>query len=349
MEFLIIASFDAKKLKHAEHVQLHTNIRNVINQAGAETIGVSQAVFMPYLQAIAKEQDIVYKASGSAFTAEMEKADQERDNCFRRVRRKLEVARYENPESAAYKAADVIEKHLLSQYTGSVSNLPLQEETAVLTGFVQDCRTLLTSAQVKAVGIDDDLDELEAANQHFNQVYQERVAEKADTSVANAQMLRAATDAAYNQLSVCINAAANNPVADKAEQTELARGVVSSINVVIAEAKQRVNQRLSGAVGVVTDVVFDGGMKLPVLLNDVDRFQVIGTKLTSSEMKLTLIEQVNGKPGQVLVKSLDQFSADYSADFEVATDTETGIMTVTVSDWSIGGDKHLTLTAVACG
>ena len=182
--FLILTSVDMKKFKHAEHVQLHTNIRNVINTAGAETMGLTQAVFMPYLQAIAKEQDIVYKASGSAFTAEMEKADQERDNCFRRVRRKLEVARYENPESAAYKAADVIEKHLLSQYTGSVPNLPMQEETAVLTGFVQDCRTILTSAQVKAVGIDDDLDELEAANQHFNQIYQERVAEKADSSVA---------------------------------------------------------------------------------------------------------------------------------------------------------------------
>ena len=335
-----------KKFKNAEHVQLHTNIRNIINQADIETMGLSEAVFNPYRQAIMAEQDIVYKASGSAITAEMEKADMQRDNCFRRVRRKLEVARYENPESAAYKAADVIEKQLLAQYTGSVPNLPMQEETAVLTGFVQDCKTVLTQDQIEALGIDGDLEELQMANRRFNQLYQERVAEKADSSVANALKLRADTDAAYNQLSVNVNALANNPDTAKAEQTELARMVVNSINVVISEAKQRVNQRLSGAVGIVTDVVFDGGQQLPVLLNDADRFQVIGTKLTSSEMKLSLIEQVNGKPGQVLVKSLDQFSADYGADFEMTTDAETGIMTVTVSDWAIGGDKHLTLTAV---
>lgn len=38
----------------------------------------------------------------------MEKADLERDNCFRRLRRKLEVACYENTDSVAYKVADVI-------------------------------------------------------------------------------------------------------------------------------------------------------------------------------------------------------------------------------------------------
>ena len=31
--FLILTSVDMKKFKNAEHVQFHTNVRNIINQA----------------------------------------------------------------------------------------------------------------------------------------------------------------------------------------------------------------------------------------------------------------------------------------------------------------------------
>ena len=346
--FLILTSVDMKKFKHAEHVAFHSNVRDIINAATASKIGLATGIFNPYLQAITQEQDIVNKAAGSSITQEMEKADAERDNVYRRIRRKLEVAKYENPASEAFKAWDVIEKHLLTPYSSNVPHLAMQEETAVLTGFVQDCRNQLTGEQVEALGIDGDLDDLEEKNQAFSALYQQRVAEKADSSVVTAQLLRAATDVAYNQVVVALNALGNDPDPAKAEQVGACRSVIASINVVISEAKQRVNQRLSGSVGMVTDVVLPDGVQLPALLNDVDHFQVVGTKLTSSEMKLTLIEQVNGKPGQVLVKSLDQFSVDYNADFELLTDPETGIMTVNVCDWQISADRHLTLTAVSC-
>ena len=175
MEILIISSIALGNLKNAEHVQLHTNVRNVINTTGAESMGLAQRVFMPYLQSIAQEQDIVNKALASPYTVEMQTADAERDLVYKRVHRKLELCELENTDSVAFKATPVVKKHLLGKYSNAVSSLAYQEETATITGFVQDCRTLLTSAQVKGIGIDDDLDELEAVNQKFNQMYQERV------------------------------------------------------------------------------------------------------------------------------------------------------------------------------
>ena len=247
MEILTIRTIDLARLKNAEHVQLHTNVRNVINTAGAETIGLAQTDFMPYLQGIAQEQDIVNKAMGSPYTLEMQAADQERDTVYKRVHRKLELCEIENTDSVAYKATPVVKKHLLGKYASTVSSLAYQEETATITGFVQDCRTLLTSAQVKGIGIDDDLDELEAVNQKFNQMYQERVAEKAAGDTQLSAKLRAVTDEAYQRLCLILNALANNIDTAKAEQTELCRDTVSKINVVIRDAKNRLAQRLGGS------------------------------------------------------------------------------------------------------
>ncbi len=342
--FLILTSVDMKKFKHAEHVAFHSNVRDIINAATASKIGLATGIFNPYLQAITQEQDIVNKAAGSSITQEMEKADAERDNVYRRIRRKLEVAKYENPASEAFKAWDVIEKHLLTPYSSNVPHLAMQEETAVLTGFVQDCRNQLTGEQVEALGIDGDLDDLEEKNQAFSALYQQRVAEKADSSVVTALQLRAATDVAYNQVVVALNALGNDPDPAKAEQVGACRSVIANINVVISEAKQRVNQRLGGSTAEVTEVVFPNGEPLPALLNDQERMQIVGKNLSGNDVKLSLIVQVNGKPGQLVSESVDQFAVDYGADYELAYDEEAQLQVLTVSGWRIGQDKHVTLT-----
>ena len=246
MEILIISSIALGNLKNAEHVQLHTNVRNVINTTGAESMGLAQRVFMPYLQSIAQEQDIVNKALASPYTVEMQTADAERDLVYKRVHRKLELCELENADSVAFKATPTVKKHLLSKYAYAVTGLAYQEETATITGFVQDCRTLLTSAQVKGIGIDDDLDELEAVNQKFNQMYQERVSEKAAGDTQLSSKLRAATDTAYQHLCLALNALANDDDPAKEEQTDLCRDAVHKINVVIRDAKNRLAQRLGG-------------------------------------------------------------------------------------------------------
>ena len=253
MEILIISPIALGSLKNAEHVQLHTNVRNVINAADAESIGLTEVVWSPYRTAIAEEQDIVNKAMGSPYTLEMQEADKERDIVFKRCHRKLELCELENRNSEAYKAMPVVKKHLLGKYSYSVPGLPYQEETATITGFIQDCRALLTAEQLEGIGIDSDLEELQMVNKKFSQMYQERVAEKAAGDTQLSVKLRAVTDEAYQRLCIALNALANDADAAKAEQTTACRDAVQKINVVIRDAKNRLAQRFGGASAVPSD------------------------------------------------------------------------------------------------
>ena len=244
MELLKVNYIEQARLKNAEHVQLHTNVRSMINAAGVEEIGLAQQVYDNYNQAITTEQDIVNKAMGSPYTLEMQAADKERDIIFKRCRRKLELCELENPESVAYKASAVVSKHLLGKYSNSVPTLPYQEETATLTGFVQDCRNFLTEEQLVGIGIDEDLETLTMVNRKFSLMYQERVAEKAAGDTQLSLKLRAATEEAYEFLCISLNALANDGNSEKAEQTATCREAVQKINVVIRDAKNRLAQRL---------------------------------------------------------------------------------------------------------
>ena len=244
-----LSTLDLHRLKNAEHVQFHSNVCKIIETAEPEAMGLSELIFSPYAANVGTEQDIVNKAMGSSYTIEMQKADEDRDLIFKRVRRKLELCELEPKESIAYLASPVVKKHLLAKYPNLVPSLPYQEETATITGFVQDCRELLTADQVKGICIDTDLNELESANSRFSAMYQERVTEKAAGDTQLSLKLRAATDETYQIISLWINALSNDPDPSHADQVAAARDAVAKINIVIRDAKMRLEQRLSGVVG----------------------------------------------------------------------------------------------------
>ena len=339
MQILIIDSIVLTKLRNAEHVQFHTNVRNVINTEGAETMGMSQAVFMPYLQAIAKEQDIVNRTVASAYTREMEDADKKRISMFRRVRRKLELVNLAEPEEVdLISAQNIVNAALLGKYPSTTVNLAYQEKTSTITGFVQDCRTLLTSKQVKAIGIDDDLDALEAYNQAFGQIYQERISERALNPVISAE-LREATDEAYRLICVTLNGLANIIDPAKTEQIEATRECVTLINQVVKEAKAVLNGRMNGVTYVISEVRFaDPDQQLPALMSQLDFVQVTGSKLKASEVKLGLTIQSPDKAAKTLKMTFADFADTYHAVLNETTDPDTNLVTLDMDRWKLGED-----------
>ena len=346
LPILTLINITLVNFKNAEHVQFHTNVRNVINQAGAESIGMPQGVFMPYLQAIAQEQDIVNKTQASTYTKDMETADAARSQTFRFVRRKLELVNYADADSDLAKIKDLVNIALLGKYSGDVARLAYQEKTANLTGFVQDCRTLLTSAQVKTLGIDDDLDDLEAKNQRFSQVYQERIDERASTEVALTEKLRAATDEAYKLIVVTINGLANLVDATKTEQIELCRTTVDNINQVIKEAKLTVNNRL----GKTNDISLINGEEpdaaLPLLLDQSLDLVIKGKKLVAEKVKLVVIKQLTGEPAHTDTMAMSEFAKFYGGSVSTNTDAESGMTELQLVGWSRPGNVQLTLAEV---
>lgn len=246
MELITISTLALSNMKNAEHVQYHTNVRDILVKVTAEVIGLNVQVMNAYTPAIEAEQDIVNMASGSAFTTQMKELDQKRDTIFRRVRRKLELCEVEDTASVAYKARETVKKQLLSKYPQTVCSLAYQEETATITGFVQDCRSALTAEQLEGIRIDADLDDLLAVNQKFSEVYQKRVDEKASVDSQLSLKLRATTDQAYAVLVFNLNTVANDPTPANKEKVEAARATVQKINVLIKEAKTRMEQRKNG-------------------------------------------------------------------------------------------------------
>lgn len=250
---LTLSTLTHERLKNAEHVQFHTNVLSIINTATADAIGLNALILTTFASAIAEEQDIVNMTTGSSYTPQMEENDKLRDTIFKRIRKKLELCSVEHQNSDAYKARNVVEKQLLSKYAGSVTSLPYQEETAVITGFVQDCRAFLTTEQLESIRIDSDLDDLLAVNKKFTQTYQGRVDEKAANDTKKSLRLRAATDEAYNTLALSLNFLANDPTPANHDKAAAAADVVQKINVVIRDVKARLEQRKGDNTDAITD------------------------------------------------------------------------------------------------
>ncbi len=253
MDLLSIKTPAYRQFNNAEHVQYHVNVRNAITETGADKLGLPDPFFTPYNQAIDIEQDVVNRASGSAYTLEMEEADKKRDLIFRRVRHKLNLCELEKESSVINQASAVVKKNILSKYPGSITNLPYQEETAHIAGLILDCRNILSEEQLDAFGITDDLEELEATNNHFALMYQGRVTEKAEGNAMLSAKLRAATDNAYFVLVLALNQLANDPTPANKERTDQNRALIQKINVIANDAKNRLNQRLGSASTVVSE------------------------------------------------------------------------------------------------
>ena len=337
-------------LKNAEHVQYHTNIMNVIEGADAEAIGLPELVYGPYTSAIMEEQDIVYYASGSPYTQLMQEADVERCNAYRRVFRKLTVCEVESSSSMAFKAWPTIQKNLIDPYGGSVTSLAQQEKTAVITGFIKDCREILTSQQVSAIGIDGDLDDLQTANQKYERMYQERLNEKSLYSASNNATYRATTDACFKHLYTMLNALANDPDPAKSAKTQAAQEVVKKINLVTEDARQRLTYRLKANKAFIDKKIINGGgeeeLSLPLPMEEVTSITLEGNKLTVDNVKVVVLEK--GKSGVSTHKTFTvaEFVDRFDGVVETSKDADTGVETMVISAFSLGSYVAVTIESV---
>ena len=238
---LTITPMSFAQLKNAEHVSLFSNIQNAIDKSTATKLGLKEALYNAYVNAVAFEQDIVNRSQASVYTPEMKALDDDRDRLFKLIRLKLESVILESSFSPVKTYAAIIEKHLLNKYGTNITHLAYQEESAVIKGFILDVRSFLGDEAIRLIGIDGDLTSLETANQGFADQYHERVVEKAGTDSEMAKQLRLATEEQFRLLSCHVEYMANH-------DTTLAGAANSSllgvINQLIYEAQLRLDQRL---------------------------------------------------------------------------------------------------------
>ena len=249
-----INTFSISKLNNAEYTGLMINIQKAITTNDPTKLGLTE-VLPNFGTTLQKLIDQVYTTTGSEFTAAMLEADVKRDQTYKRIRLRLQMVEVaeDNPSIKAVK--DVVKTHLLAKYTSKVPQLPYQEESAILSGFIFDLNDKLGDEGIAALGIGEDMSALEDANNAFIAAYNSRATERAEGDTGLTLKLRQEMYALYQQICFITQYLANSTEVANAEKATACQAFIAVLNVLLADAKKRYNQRTNNG----TDAEGEGG------------------------------------------------------------------------------------------
>ncbi len=239
---LTINTLPFLSLRNAEHVSFFNNTVVAITTLGAEDLGLSTAQFTEFKKAVTEEQDIVLKAQGSMYTADMEAADKERDALYGLIHHKLmAVAMYpENSAMATYKTA--LQKYILNKYNTDIPSLAYQEESAHLSGFDMDMHAQFSDDDLEAMGVSTDLLLLKAANERFAEMYNQRAVERSGSNAEETKRLREQSEALYARIKLYLEYTADS--APESDKGILCAKLIGVINEIVRDARKHLNMRL---------------------------------------------------------------------------------------------------------
>ena len=237
-----VTSLPFAQLRNAEHVAFFNNVVVELSKFDATDLGLTAEKITQFKTAVNAEQDIVLKAQGSMYTADMQALDEERDRLYRLIRLKLQAAILASADSEVHSFATTIDKYILTKYGLDVPTAPYQEESALIRGFILDVKNYLPEDVITAVGISRELVALGAANDNFAEQYNERVTEKSGSTTEFTRKARAATEELFHLIGLHLEYKANTePSTDAGVACD---GLVAVINELIKDARQRLNVRL---------------------------------------------------------------------------------------------------------
>ena len=239
-----INSFSISKLNNAEITGFFINVRKAITMSDPTALGLTEVV-TPYDDTLQRLIDQVYTTTGSQYTAAMLAADEKRDQTYKRIRLRLQMVDVAEDNAAIKAVKDIVKTHLLSKYGSKVPQLPYQEETAIIEGFLYDLDDKLGDDGMNALGISEDYTALEAANNAFVAAYNARSVERAEGDTGLTVKLRGEMISLYMQICFIVQFLANSVDAENAEKAVACQSFIGVLNVILGDAKKRYNQRTS--------------------------------------------------------------------------------------------------------
>ena len=240
----INSNFALSRLNNPEFTALFVNIQKAINTATPENLGIGE-LYPAYNAKLQELIDRVYVSQGSEFTAAMKAADDRRCLIFRRIRLRLQMVEVAEQNEALLACQEVVRTHLLTKYVANVTSRAYQERTSILKGFVLDLNEKLDEDAIEALGLANDIAALESANNAFIAAYAQRTAEKAEGNQGVTQRLRDEMFDLYLQLTCIVQYLANSTDTANAEKATACQGFIAHVNVLLSDAKRRLEQRLS--------------------------------------------------------------------------------------------------------
>lgn len=246
-----VIPFSVSKLSNAFHASFMHAIVSLISEAGDSPLGLPDGFCAKYLEAIAKEQDIVNRTFGSPLTESLREQDALRDNYFRAVRNVFKNLRYVSDPSlkALY---EVVNKKLIKPYPINIVEESDHKSSSHLRGFAFDVRQFLSAEQINKLGIKNDLEAMEEANEQFETLYLERVNEQTKNPAGLALECRAEVDLLFHQLVNTLNYYCNednNPEASIKSIALSARPVLDLVNLHITTVRRSIKSSNPGKGG----------------------------------------------------------------------------------------------------
>jgi uncharacterized membrane protein YgcG len=244
--FSINSNFSISRLNNAEITAFYINVQKAITTNDPSKLGVI-GILPAFGSKLQELIDRVYVSQGSEFTAAMKAADDRRCLIFRRIRLRLQMVEVAEQNEALLAIQDVVRTHLLSKYVATVTSKAYQERTSILQGFILDLNEKLGDSGIATLGLAEDITALEDANNEFIAAYAQRTAEKAEGNMGVTLRLRDEMYDIYLQMIYTVQYLANSTDEANAEKATACQAFIAHVNVLLSDAKKRLEQRLSGA------------------------------------------------------------------------------------------------------
>ena len=242
--FSINSNFSITRLNNAEITAFFMNVQKAIATSDPTKLGVT-SILPAYGGKLQELIDRVYVSQGSEFTAAMKATDDRRCLIFRRIRLRLQMVEVAEQNEALLAIQDVVRTHLLSKYVATVTSKAYQERSSILRGFVLDLNEKLGDSGIETLGLADDITALEDANNAFIAAYAQRTAEKAEGNMGVTARLRDEMYDLYLQMIYTVQYLANSTDEANAEKATACQAFIAHVNVLLSDAKKRLEQRLS--------------------------------------------------------------------------------------------------------
>ena len=242
--FSINSNFSISRLNNAEITAFYINVQKAITTNDPSKLGVV-GILPAFGSKLQELIDRVYVSQGSEFTAAMKAADDRRCLIFRRIRLRLQMVEVAEQNEALLAIQDVVRTHLLSKYVATVTSKAYQERTSILQGFILDLNEKLGDSGIATLGLAEDITALEDANNEFIAAYAQRTAEKAEGNQGVTLRLRDEMYDIYLQLIYTVQYLANSTDEANAEKATACQAFIAHVNVLLSDAKKRLEQRLS--------------------------------------------------------------------------------------------------------
>ena len=239
MEIKQINNISVTKFSNAYHIAFFSTFLAIVKKHVVAQLNIPAALVDQFAEQVDAEQTVVNRSRASANTIEMEERDKERDKYFRMVMYKLRAASIDNANDLIpTDVANTIATHFIKVYPLSITDEPLQVQTAKVKGLINDIETMLEAYQ-SALGIAGDVTKLKNANLLFEQAYITRVNERA--LVENTKELRVNTERAYvlvsNHLVMNANTTSTDP--DDIAAAEKCALAIDETNQMISEYRTK--------------------------------------------------------------------------------------------------------------